>query len=326
MDFAGAKVAYLFLIHERGGVRHQRLWAEQFAAATEAWSLYVHSALPAEALQRGGTLPFFLAHTLAANESAPSAWGRLVLPMCALLRAALRDPANRKFAFVSGSTVPVKRLDTITRTLLHGTGRCSAICFAPPSQWPGAAEPKAHQWSVLDRAHAHALIAQQHLCGSVGGGRGASGGVAVRGPGLRALRALRVWQPPAVWWGLAVHWGLRWWRSRGRPETQADEVAFTTALWRLGLQEEVVHRCFTFVWWGRGGRALLPRVRALVSLSRKTRIGRHPATFTAVPLRGLQELVTDADFLFARKFSAEVAVIGVSRPFERVLSSLISGG
>ena len=101
-------------------------------------------------------------------------------------------------------------------------------------------------------------------------------------------------------------------------------------------QHGVAERCYTFAWWGgsradarrgrrmrtpiararvgsRGSYAVLyPRVMELVSRSRKTPIGSHPATFNAVTVGGLRELVADEEILFARKFTRETIVLGAA--------------
>ena len=283
------RLALLFLITDR--IEHEALWFELLSRAGRATGaapplVLVHAALPAEELRLRGTMaPFFLQRLL--PMPVPTRWGDLMGAMRALLRAALavnEDETYRteRFVFVSGSTVPLKSIDHISAELLPERGAnaigntCSSMfCFAPARDWPSPVVPKAHQWSVLGRKHAALLASAPDSMGVVGW--------------------LQAWVSNLLL------------RKMARRTFQSDEIAFTSELWRRGLQDEVVHGCATFVWWGE--RSWFGRAPALLSLSRMTHIGSHPATFLQVPYEGLRELVR-SEFLFARKFTHNTTVTG----------------
>eukprot|EP00668_Euglena_longa_P015645 GGOE01019767.1.p1 GENE.GGOE01019767.1~~GGOE01019767.1.p1 ORF type:complete len:231 (+),score=43.93 GGOE01019767.1:512-1204(+) len=75
--------------------------------------------------------------------------------MNALLRAGLADPDNAQFAFLSGSTLPVKPFPEVYAALVGHNS--SYFCITPTNEWirHGAQYVvKHHQWLSLSRPHA----------------------------------------------------------------------------------------------------------------------------------------------------------------------------
>jgi len=297
------RLALLFLITDR--IEHEDLWIELLARGRRGTGsegapgplVLVHAAGSRAELRRRGMSPYFLQRLVPTPVA--TRWGDLVGAMRALLRAALAAEATtvegggwrvERFAFVSDTTVPLASVRRMQRVLLEQgkvatghSGQCSAFCFAPVVDWPSPQVPKAHQWSVLAREHAVLLAADTHGSAT----RSTSSGL-------------------SHWFRTFVN-GMPL-RATARRAFQSDEVEFTAELWRLGRQAEAVHSCHTFVWWGE--RSWFNVAPALLSLSRMTRIGSHPATFEQVPYAGLRELVNGHRFLFARKFERGTAVTG----------------
>jgi hypothetical protein len=299
------RLALLFLITDR--IEHEDIWIELLARGGRGTGsegapgplVLVHAAASRAELRRRGMSPYFLQRLVPTPVA--TRWGDLVGAMRALLRAALAAEAAtaaaaaprwrvERFAFVSDTTVPLASVRRMQRVLLEqgrvATGhrsQCSAFCFAPVADWPSPQVPKAHQWSVLAREHAVLLAADTHGSAT----QSTSSGLSHR---FRAFVN-----------GMLL-------RAGSRRAFQSDEVEFTAELWRRGRQAEAVHSCHTFVWWGE--RSWFNVAPALLSLSRMTRIGSHPATFEKVPYAGLRELVMGHRFLFARKFERGTAVTG----------------
>ena len=117
---ANGKIAFLFLIYDC--IHHEPLWETYFhgAASSEHYSIYVHAKSRAKPLS-----PFFEKAHLPAADVVETAYAdiSLVQAMRTLLRAALQDPANRKFVFVSGACVPVKPF-SFAYASITGTDSC----------------------------------------------------------------------------------------------------------------------------------------------------------------------------------------------------------
>ncbi len=113
---SSGKLAFLFLIYE--SIEHERLW-QAFLEGAEAgeaqFSLHVHAKSRTKPLA-----PRFEGAHLAEHEVVPTEYGHvsLIHAQLALLRHALRDPANRKFVFLSGACIPVKPFWLVYEQLL----------------------------------------------------------------------------------------------------------------------------------------------------------------------------------------------------------------
>lgn len=105
----GGKVAFLFLT--RGLPNHPEMWSEYFEGNQARVSIYAHpKELPEDAdavppWWQGAVLP----------ERTETTWGdvSLVRAERLLIEAALRDPANEAFVFLSESCVPIKPFATL---------------------------------------------------------------------------------------------------------------------------------------------------------------------------------------------------------------------
>lgn len=156
------KVAFLFRTYD--GVNLPKRWATFFAGASpDAYSLHV--------LTKSRDAPF-VPGTPAVIERArlaPDDWVETdydgyknVDGMLALLRVALRDERNVKFAYLSGACIPLKPIGRVLSTLLAddlSDVRSSAGSFveercAPFQSVPEAFRRMGSSWMVLSRAHA----------------------------------------------------------------------------------------------------------------------------------------------------------------------------
>ena len=121
-----SRIAFLFLIRDR--IEQEALWLKFFAGAARGqYSVFVH-AKTAPGVRP--LAPFFEACRLPPEECVPTEYAHisLVHAQNALLRAALRDPSNCAFAFVSGACVPVKPFSHVHSLVVDG-GRSRFSCM-----------------------------------------------------------------------------------------------------------------------------------------------------------------------------------------------------
>lgn len=179
------KVAFLFLAMT--DLLWNQLWENFFATATPGdYSIYVHRAAakfqdPQARKEQDLPLAKFGAIEV---PWVKTAWCALFGVEVASLTAALQDPANTQFVFVSDSTVPLKRFDYIYKQLIVNSPSTSKFCVAEPAQYREAQVQMAiqeakrscvfldylrninprvlkhHQWAVLARQHAAAVVRQ----------------------------------------------------------------------------------------------------------------------------------------------------------------------
>ena len=99
------RVAFLFLT--RGLPGHLEMWSEYFRGHEDRVSVFAH---PKEEVPSDATPAWWQEAVL--KEKTETEWGdvSLVRAQRLLLEAALRDPANRAFVFLSESCVPIKPL------------------------------------------------------------------------------------------------------------------------------------------------------------------------------------------------------------------------
>eukprot|EP00930_Biecheleria_cincta_P036804 TRINITY_DN2521_c0_g1_i1.p1 TRINITY_DN2521_c0_g1~~TRINITY_DN2521_c0_g1_i1.p1 ORF type:complete len:493 (-),score=92.27 TRINITY_DN2521_c0_g1_i1:124-1602(-) len=174
------KVAFLFLTMK--DLAWPNLWHSFFSDATSGdYSIYVHQA----ALKDGPDAenPLLLAEFGA--QTVPwvkTAWCALFGVEVAILSAALADPTNEQFVFVSDSTVPLKNFAYVHRQLVMNSPTTSKFCLAEPAEFRYAGVEMAkqeakracmfrdylrninprtlkhHQWAVLARSHAAMVV------------------------------------------------------------------------------------------------------------------------------------------------------------------------
>lgn len=182
-ELAEVQVAFLFIVMD--GLDFEAVWDRFFKDAPRGlYSIYVHRALP-EAERQLTALPLQRWRAMEVPW-VPNGWCALMGVEVALLSAALRDPQNQQFVFLSHSTVPLKSFGYVYHQLGVVTPKTSKFCLAEPAQHRTAiAETvaqelkrqcvfrdfyrtlnprtlKHHQWVVLAREHAVAVVRHGH--------------------------------------------------------------------------------------------------------------------------------------------------------------------
>eukprot|EP00438_Fugacium_kawagutii_P005694 Skav227824 [mRNA] locus=scaffold948:312658:314203:+ [translate_table: standard] len=166
-DPRAAKVAFLFLAQTKLSWEH--LWHEFFKdAQAGSYSIYIHRAafrVHQPPLSKYGAIEVPWVKT---------AWCALFGVEVASLYAAMQDPDNVQFVFVSDSAVPLKPFSYVYRELVRNSPTTSKICLASPQPKNGfSARPcyfpdflrevnprtlKHHQWAVFNRKHAKFIV------------------------------------------------------------------------------------------------------------------------------------------------------------------------
>eukprot|EP00667_Euglena_gracilis_P011348 EG_transcript_11600 len=290
------KLAFLFLIERR--ILHETLWVAFFHAAPPAqYSVYVHP----KANRTLSLGDFFTGKVLLPNQIAPTVWGWLVDGMNALLRAALADPGNAHFAFLSPTTVPVKPFPEVYAAIV-GPNRSSYICVTPSWEWIQIAGPqyivKHHQWLSLNRAHAWRIA---HAGGP---------DVGYRFP--IAKYGKRCEDEYAYFHALYGPVGPS--GRPGRPNLNDGRRLAYPSNTEQGV-------CHTYVWWNREAGLVFNTI-PLDGCQMLPKKVANPFTFTVVTLEFLQALRTSS-FLFARKFAPDCAVVDARCPLAPVLTRLL---
>ena len=175
------KVAFLFLTMK--DFPWEELWDKFFHDAPKSqYSIYIHRALLKDEEQRK-------AHKLPLAKYGPidvpwvrTAWCALFGVEVASLFAAMEDPLNVQFVFVSDSSVPLKPFSYVYNELARNSPQTSKICLASRAS-SGQAKlefakqeskrscffrdflrdinprtMKHHQWAVFNRPHASQIV------------------------------------------------------------------------------------------------------------------------------------------------------------------------
>eukprot|EP00927_Polykrikos_kofoidii_P016550 TRINITY_DN17490_c0_g1_i1.p1 TRINITY_DN17490_c0_g1~~TRINITY_DN17490_c0_g1_i1.p1 ORF type:complete len:513 (+),score=78.39 TRINITY_DN17490_c0_g1_i1:1-1539(+) len=176
------KVAFLFMVMDK--LVWESIWEQFFEGQNKAkYSIYVHRALEHDLSARKDPLPlskYQAQHVPWVN----STWCALFGLEVALLRAALVDPTNAQFVFVSHDTVPLKSFEYVFDNLIVRSAETSKFCLATPAKYKylmveevvnelqtvccfrdfyspiDNAVKKHHQWIVLARSHAMTIVAR----------------------------------------------------------------------------------------------------------------------------------------------------------------------
>jgi hypothetical protein len=149
------KVALLFLTIQ--DLNHAELWKEQIQSNPGKFSIYFHSKEPLKD-------PYFKKYRI--KHIVPTSWAIHLEAWQKLIKAALKDPENKKFVFLSESCVPIKPLDEIYQSLMHDKN--TYMRFGRP-WWPSDHNrevielPKEHRWGnhewvILNREHAKLIV------------------------------------------------------------------------------------------------------------------------------------------------------------------------
>lgn len=354
-----AQVAFLFLTMDE--LDFEKVWDRFFSEAPAGrFSIYFHRAslwrengdqMVNRSAQRGAR-PLPLGRW-GAVEVPPvkTGWCALMGAEVALLAAATRDARNQQFVFLSHNTVPLKGFDYVYRHLAVNSPSTSKFCLAEPAYYKLAYTEtirnelrrtcvfrdfyrvynprtlKHHQWIVLARNHAEAVV-------------------------RRAEEALNIWRES---WEAAAPDLIN------NAEGCSDEAVPIAALlhdlkergrstgntWgdltRLGVEQQ----CLTYVLWRHcfGDTELeqsAPIAKELGIVRRhgelrmltdlgfdffqselKRKLNGYPSVFKRMPMEYLSKLVNQG-FMFARKFvrDIEVLVDGRTVPLDIALSAL----
>ncbi|CAL9042473.1 unnamed protein product [Musa banksii] len=168
VPFSGTpKIAFLFLA--RSNLPLDFLWHAFFQNAEEdKYSIYIHSE-PGFVFDRTTTRsPFFFGRQI--QDSIKVVWGEATMIEAErlLFAAALKDPANRRFALISDSCVPLYNFSYIYNYVMSSSksfvdsfldkreGRYNPKMFPtiPKDRWR-----KGSQWTILVRKHAQIVAA-----------------------------------------------------------------------------------------------------------------------------------------------------------------------
>ncbi|XP_064982555.1 glycosyltransferase BC10-like isoform X2 [Musa acuminata AAA Group] len=168
VPFSGTpKIAFLFLA--RSNLPLDFLWHAFFQNAEEdKYSIYVHSE-PGFVFDRTTTRsPFFFGRQI--QDSIKVVWGEATMIEAErlLFAAALKDPANRRFALISDSCVPLYNFSHIYNYVMSSSKsfvdsfldkrerRYNPKMFPtiPKDRWR-----KGSQWTILVRKHAQIVVA-----------------------------------------------------------------------------------------------------------------------------------------------------------------------
>ncbi|KAM1824184.1 hypothetical protein ACFX13_023805 [Malus domestica] len=159
------KIAFLFIARNR--IPLDILWDVFFQGGESRFSIYVHSR-PGFLFNKATTRSvFFLDRQV--NDSIQVDWGEasMIEAERILLRHALEDPLNQRFAFVSDSCIPLYNFSYIYDYIMS-TRTSFVDSFADTKE--GRYNPKMHpvipvhnwrkgsQWVVLTRKHAEVVV------------------------------------------------------------------------------------------------------------------------------------------------------------------------
>lgn len=97
---SGKKIAFLFLVLDNPNF--PRIWDSYFAGHESQINVYIHPKFPDGNTWRNRNV---------ITDIQPTEWGFIISAYLALLSAAIEDPTNTKFIFVSESCLPVKSFD-----------------------------------------------------------------------------------------------------------------------------------------------------------------------------------------------------------------------
>ena len=153
------KIVFLFLIYDC--INHEDIWLKFFENIdTSKYSIFIHS-------KTKPTLSPFLKNKLISNIK--TKWGgmSIVKVQNLLLEKAITNTENYKFIFISGACIPVKNFNYIYNELTQNSYSYFNL-FSNNSVFPRC-NPilkhmekdkilKAHQWCILNRAHANIIL------------------------------------------------------------------------------------------------------------------------------------------------------------------------
>ncbi|KNC85338.1 hypothetical protein SARC_02485 [Sphaeroforma arctica JP610] len=288
------KVAYLFL--DSDGHSQDTVWQDFFEHADEdKYNIYVHRSYPTPEGGKNFLQKFSSYHE---TPIISSAWCALMGVQYALLAAALRDPTNQQFVFISHNTVPFKNFDFIYDDLIGNSMCTSKFCFASmmgsvyndchffdTHRAQRADTLKHHQWIILSREHSQTVLYEQ--------GRQSLNY-------YDSLRALKdgVYNDPQMCSDETVPSLALILKAKAEKKIVRDVPANVfNGLSSIGVEE----RCTTFAYWAR----CLQRTPFDLGEKFEARQGElwHPLSMSGIPEDYLIMLVNEPSLLFGRKFN-----------------------
>lgn len=150
------KIAFLFLIREK--LFHANYWQLFFAGHEKKLSVYVH------AKEKMANDAYLKMHELPVKV--PTSWANTMAAQLALLQEALKDKGNKRFVFVSESTIPLQDFNPVYKKLMS---TFKSYFWHMPNPYvhevtrnlqPLTADKQFtnFQWVVLNRKHAQLLV------------------------------------------------------------------------------------------------------------------------------------------------------------------------
>lgn len=295
------KVAFIFFLND--GHTQERLWDDFFAEADDdLYNVYIHRGHASANHTFLQQLPSYHEVSTTKND-----WCALMGIEFGGLQAALRDPTNEQFVFVSHNTVPLKNFQFIYDDLVGNSPKTSKFCF---TSILGVAKSdcrfqdgrrgessdvlKHHQWVILSREHADIVVHQK--------GRQALD----RYDELREIKE-GVYHDPKMCSdetvpSLAL---IEYAKDTGRlnPGDTMNALAVYKALEGMGVEQ----RCTTFVYWDQ----CLTNTTFDLGVNYSQKVGSsfaHPLPLEDLSPAWLSSLVASPSLLFARKFRANATV------------------
>jgi core-2/I-Branching enzyme len=158
------KIALLFLTIS--SIYHEPYWNDFLKGNTDRYSMYIHSK---ESL--AATDSKFKEYEISEKEKVETTWANTMKAQIVLLKEALKDPQNKKFIFLSESTIPLQDFDKVHKMVMETEK--SIFPYEPnPHQdinnplykkrnlnlVPKEFRYKNPQWVVLNRKHAKLMV------------------------------------------------------------------------------------------------------------------------------------------------------------------------
>lgn len=156
------KIAFLFLT--LSNLNHEQYWHDFFAGHEEKISIYAHAK---DGVNQNSLLHN---HTIA---TVPTTWANTMHAQRELLKAALANPENQRFIFVSESTIPLVSFEKVYTTLFETeksifphkdnphVNQNDPVFYNPRRNLhpiPEHMQKKGSQWIILNRKHTQMIV------------------------------------------------------------------------------------------------------------------------------------------------------------------------
>ncbi len=145
------KIAFMFLAIN--SIHHEAAWVDFFKNHEDTYSLYVH------AKEEMSPDSFFASSVI--PQRVDTKWENVLNAQTALFEAALKDPANTKFVFLSDSTIPVMNFKKVYQYLLAHPHSEFEYFKNPNPERSFGNTPNLYKnpgWIILNRKHAQLMV------------------------------------------------------------------------------------------------------------------------------------------------------------------------